>query len=648
MTGDGSRVLLIVILYVTSENTDIDRYSKLLGDDDKLVVVREADVRADKSIVALYNEIVEESDSKSDIMLLSDCADIHDGAFDEIKSCLYAEEKHAIAYGQEIDNRQSMIVTAKKYLPKYSITIFATTNCALVKRTVINTLGFLDESYNSIHYAMTDLYCRINRYGFSAIVSHHTLFSANDKDNSVLCDTDKKFLETRYTHREETERGFADYMTQPGMYFLTLLDDDYYPKKKILFDCITMPPYHCGTSEFQITVFDAFYRLFKDKYDLFLYTNHEADEYHKLSSKYDNMLYPDTIDGTFHIGYAPNQLMFYDNQSEMNKRCLKIIQTMFDIIMARRIDEFFGADIDKAVELGIRLSDGIVFISNNTKNDFTSRYTNESFARDKQLEVIYPTIELTASEKNDYDLPFDSYFLIVGNMFEHKAIKETLEAVRDTSHNFIVIGYGENDFMCPNIFCYMNGHIDSDYLYFLYSKCDAVIYPSLYEGFGLPIVISLKHNKRVILYENNLNKELCQHFFQFKDYFSMFSRYEQIREIIDSMDFNSELLHSEFNDSSDRVAMELDSFFEKVLETKVNTTKLNERWNLYQTIEAERMHAFDEMTQVANVALNEIIGALQVLYRQFDNYKLLPLLKFAVKKHIKHKYPNFFRKIKKE
>jgi glycosyltransferase involved in cell wall biosynthesis len=637
-----------VILLVTSKNTDIDRYSRLLGDGDKLVVVREADIEAGKSIIALYNEIVEESDSKSDIMLLSDCVQMHDGVFDEIKSCLYAEEKHAIAYGQEIDNRQSLIDTAKKYLPKYSITIFVTPNCALVKRIVINTLGFLDESYNSMHYAMMDFYYRINRYGFSAVVSHHTLFSVSDRNNIVLCDADKKLLETRYTYREEAERGFADYMLQPGMHFLTLLDDDYFPKKRILFDCITMPPYHCGTSEFQITVFDAFYRLFNKKYDIFLYTNYEADEYHKLSRKYDNMLYPDTIDGTFHIGYAPNQLMFYDNQSAMNKRCLKIIQTMFDIIMTRRIDEFFGADMDKAVELGIRLSDGIVFISNNTKNDFQARYINESFVRDKLLEVIYPTIEIPASEKNEYDLPFERYFLIVGNMFEHKAIKETIDAVRDTSHNFIVIGYGENDFMYPNIFCYMNGHIDSDYLYFLYSECDAVIYPSLYEGFGLPIVISLKHKKRVILYENNLNNELCRHFSQFKDYFSMFSRFEQIREIIDGMDFNSELLHLEFNDSSDRVAMELDSFFEKVLETEVSATELNERWSLYQTIEAERMHAFDEMTQVANVALNEIIAELQVLYRQFNNYKLLPLLRFAIKKHIKHKYPKIFRSIKGE
>ena len=637
-----------IILYVTSATADTTRYNKFLNDGDKLVIVREADIDQGKGIVALYNEIVEKSDKLSDILLLSDNMDIHDGLYDELKSCLYAEEKHAISCGQEIENKQSLINTAKKYLPKFSITIFTAPYCALIKRTVINTLGFLDISYKSMQCAMMDYYCRINRCGFSAVVSHHTLFSVNDRCSFVLDDTDKKLLETRYPYRKEIECGFAEYRAHPGLHFLALLDDDYYPRKRILFDCITMPPYHCGTSEFQITVFDAFYRLFKDKYDLFLYTNYEADEYHELSNKFDNILYPDTISGTFHIGYAPNQLMFYDNQAAMNKCCLKIVQTMFDIIMTRRIDEFFGADMDKVVELGIRLSDGIVFISNNTKNDFETRYINESFIKDKLLRVIYPTIEIATPENNDHDLPFEKYFLIVGNMFEHKAIKETIEAVADTRHSFIVIGYGENDYLYPNVFCYMNGHIDSDYLSFLYSGCDAVIYPSLYEGFGLPIVIGLKHNKRVILYDNNLNNELCGHFYQFKDYFSMFSSFEQINEIINDLDSAPELMHIGFDDSSDRVAMELDSFFEEVLKTEVNTAELNERWSLYQTIEAERMHANDEMTQVANVALNEITAELQVLYRQFDNYKLLPLLKFAIKKHIKHKYPKFFRSIKRE
>jgi len=640
--------MITVILHVTSESTDIARYNEFLKNGDELVVLYEKDIKPDDSIVELYNEIVRKSDKTSDILLLSDNINIHDGTYDELAACLYAEEKHAIAYGQEIDNKKSLIDTAKKYLPQFTITIFATPYCTLIKRTVINTLGFLDISYSSMQYAVMDYYCRINRYGFSAVASHHTLFSINESKNIVLSDTDKKLFETRYTYRKETECGFTEYRVHPGMHFLTLLDDDHYPRKRILFDCITMPPYHCGTSEFQITAFDAFYRLYKEKYDLFLYTNYEADEYHKLSSKYDNILYPDTINGTFHIGYAPNQLMFYDNQAVLNKRCLKIVQTMFDVIMTRRIDEFFGADMDKVVELGIRLSDGIVFISNNTKNDYKARFINESFINDKKLKVIYPTIEITAPEKSDYDLPFEKYFLIVGNMFEHKVIKETIEAVMDTRYNFIVIGYGENDYMYPNIFCYMNGHIDSDYLYFLYSKCEAVIYPSIYEGFGLPIVISLKHNKRVILYENDLNNELCQHFYRFKDHFSMFSRFEQICGIIDKIDCASEISHSEFDDSSDRVAMEIDSFFEEVLKTEVSIAELNERWSLFQTIEAERMHAYDEMTEVANVALTKIIAELQVLYRQFDNYKLLPLLKFAIKKHIKHRYPKFFRSLKGE
>jgi len=407
-----------------------------------------------------------------------------------------------------------------------------------------------------------------------------------------------------------------------------------------------MPPSHCGTSEFQISIFDAFFELYKDKYDIFLFTNYEADEYHNLSGKYDNILYPDTITGAFHLGYAPNQLMFFNNQKNMNEHCLKIVQTMFDIIMTRRIDEFFTADMKKIVELGIKLSDGVVFISEFTQDDFKARYANERFINEKKLKVIYPATDLYVPAKNDYQMPFDKYFLIIGNMFEHKVIKETIEAVKDTRHNYIVIGYGESEYIYPNIFGYMNGHIDNDYLRLLYSMCDAVIYPSLYEGFGLPVVMSFEHGKRVVANNNALNNELCRHFHDFKDYFSFYDSFDQLPGIIDKVSSETDVKLIMYGDTWARAAKELDSFFEEVLSSDVDIVCVNERWSLYETIESERQIVYDEMTQKANEITAMVTAELEILYKQFGNYKLFPMLYFALKKHVKHRWSRLFKLLK--
>ena len=657
---------MTVILNITSTSTDLSLYAGLLKDGDSLIVVNSTKNEAlddgvrlvgyegnkithvesiGENIVKLYNELVADTKKESDILLLSDNIKLHTGLYENMNSCLYVTEKHAIVYGQEITDNKSLIKTAGKYLPEYSITIKPNAHCALIKRTVINTLGFLDATYSSLQYALMDYYCRINIYGFSSIISHHALFSYNNLSDDFICSEDEKLFASRYEFWQDKEWRYALYGTHPCLEFLELLDEEFFPKKRILFDCSIMPAHHCGTSEYQISVFDAFKRLFGEKYDIFLYTNHEADEYHKLSTKYENVYFPDTLTGTFHLGFTPNQLMQFEPQLTINKRCLKSIQTMFDIMMVR-IDEHLYTSVNSDVELGIRYSDGIVFISNYTKHDFLACFTNESSIKDKQLRVIYPATGLDAPFQNDYELPFEDYFLIVGGHFKHKGVKETIEAVVNSRFNFIAIGYEDNNHTYPNVHSYKGGLLDEDFLSYLYANCKAVIFPSLYEGFGLPVVISLKNNKRVIVHDNGLNKELRDHFQEFKEHFLLFENFEHIKEIIENTDFSAELKSGIYDDTWDRVATQLESFFDEIMKTKTDPDSLNERWHMYKLIEARLIDAEQRIEAQKAKLTNEQQQSYQQLYHQFGDYKLTKLLRFALKEHIKNKHPGLFKLLK--
>jgi len=311
---------------------------------------------------------------------------------------------------------------------------------------------------------------------------------------------------------------------------------------------------------------------------------------------------------------------------------------MFDIMLVR-IDEHLDVDVNSDVELGIKLSDGIVFISNYTKNDFMACFANENSIQDKQLKVIYPATGLSNSEKSDYELPFSKYFLVIGNSFKHKAIQETIEAISSTQHSYIVVGHTEDELIYSNVYGYKTGHHDDDFLSYLYANCEAVVFPSLYEGFGLPIAISLKNNKRVILKNNEINHELMDHFHQFKEYFLFFDKFEQIGEIIDKTDFGAELAKNKYDDSWDRVAAELETFFDEILKAEVDTVKLNNRWSLFKLIEAKSIEA--------NKLIDSQRAQLQSLHNQFNDYKLLSLLFFAIKEHVKKRHTKLFNFIKK-
>jgi len=481
-----------------------------------------------------------------------------------------------------------------------------------------------------------DYHCRINRYGFSSVISHHALFSYNSKKKSVYNIKDKKLLNSRYKSREDNNKWFAEHEVHPCLRFIKLLDDEYYPRKRILFDCILMPAMHCGTSEYQKSVFEAFNRLYGDKYDIYLYVHREVDEYHKLSTKYDNIVYPDNISGVFHLGFAPNQLMHIEHQVKMNMHCLKNVQTMFDIMMVR-IDEHNGIDVDDDVKFGIKLCDGIIFISNYTKNDFLACYSNESVIKDKIFKVVYLATALGVA-KNEHNIPFDDYFLIVGNSYKHKAIKEAIDAVSSSQHNFIVVGYGDNDYIKPNIYSYKSGHLDDDFLSYLYANCKAVIFPSLYEGFGLPLVIGFKCGKRVIINNNALNNELLEHFNKFKEYFLLFDKFEQIGEIIENTDFSVELKKVEYNDSWDRVAAELESFFCDILEEDVNVDTLVERWQLFNLLNMKIDKAEQEITSQRS--------EISYLRKPYESRSLSRLLYFAIRVYVKNRHQRLFAFLK--
>lgn len=646
--------MLTVILTVTSDTTDVNYYKDAVGETAALHIISICRPSLDAetpSIIGQYNSIIKESDLGSDILLLSDQIDMH-GDFDKfmanMRDCLYATEKHAIVYAQEIENRENFIKIAKKYLPKYSVTANVNEHCALIKKTVLKQLGMFNEEYNNLHYALMDYCRRIGEYGYSTVAAHHALVSYNSKKQATPATANETTLKPEYPEADENFKkhaGEIQYDLHPCLVFLKTLDNDYYPKKRILFDCIVMPANHCGTSEYQISVFESFYELFKDKYDIFLYVNYEADKYHKLSDRFVNVLFPDTLTGVFHLGFAPFQLVSVSRQTALNKHCLYIIQTVLDIIMLRGNEH--KSNFAEASN-GIMISDGIAFISEHSKDDFLAFFASVNAIHEKKYKVIYPATGFKAPQ-NNYELPFDKYFLITGNSFKHKVLKETLLAVRDATQNFIVVGYDASEEVGTNIHCYPGGHLDEDFLSYLYANCQALIFPSLYEGFGLPIAIALKNNKRVIVNRNSLNEELSEHFFSFKDYFYYFDYFEQISDIIEGIDFSTQPISAAYNDSWTHVAKEYESFFSQILDVQPDIEKLCSRWNIFNIVEAHADARCKRLHDIMDARCTDLYGEI-VEHASGHAYRhrgLLWLMAKALKTHLRNKHPKSLTFLKK-
>jgi glycosyltransferase involved in cell wall biosynthesis len=96
------------------------------------------------------------------------------------------------------------------------------------------------------------------------------------------------------------------------------------------------------------------------------------------------------------------------------------------------------------------------------------------------------------------------YFLFVGTLEPRKNISRLIEAwrvVRRThAVDLIVAGRARADFqpVSPEPGLYFPGAVDEDQLPAMYSGALAVVYPSLYEGFGLPVLEAMQCGAAVV------------------------------------------------------------------------------------------------------------------------------------------------------
>lgn len=90
-----------------------------------------------------------------------------------------------------------------------------------------------------------------------------------------------------------------------------------------------------------------------------------------------------------------------------------------------------------------------------------------------------------------------SYFLYVGLPMPHKNIQFLIDTFlkSQTDKILVICGKGHNPVLSTKII--YTGWVNDSTLDYLYRNCAAFIFPSIYEGFGLPILEALSYHCRV-------------------------------------------------------------------------------------------------------------------------------------------------------
>lgn len=208
---------------------------------------------------------------------------------------------------------------------------------------------------------------------------------------------------------------------------------------------------------------------------------------------------------------------------------IKSVVTIHDLIFKIYPETYSLSErliYDRKFRYACEHADKIVAISENTKRDISRLY----HIPEGKISVIYQSCNPifyqmrhageNEAVKKQYQLP-EQYFLCVGSIEARKNLKLIIEAYRlkkgQINIPLVIIGKGgayKNEckkliaaYQLEDSFIWHENLADNLHLQSVYQLATALIYPSLYEGFGLPIAEALLSKTPVIAADTSSLRE---------------------------------------------------------------------------------------------------------------------------------------------
>ena len=192
--------------------------------------------------------------------------------------------------------------------------------------------------------------------------------------------------------------------------------------------------------------------------------------------------------------YKPDIIHNTFFEEKVIKKFKKVI-TVYDLIHEIYHDEYGNKINFKPKKTALDNADQIICISNNTKKDLINFYNID----EKKIKVIYLGVQ-NFNEINQINFKFDKPFILyVGTRSKYKNFDKFLKAFSMSNklqNDFDIICCGGGKFSNLEKKNISNLKIDNlkikqidvndDQLQYFYKNASLLIYPSLYEGFGLP------------------------------------------------------------------------------------------------------------------------------------------------------------------
>lgn len=395
---------------------------------------------------------------------------------------------------------------AVNYLPEYYLAVEFDSSFVVITRQGVRNAPRVESLPQPFDYA--DVYRGLRRRGFRNLVC-----------NRILVPTENP-PEATYPSRAAVEHGERDAAADRPQQWLAdmperqleiILAGAFTPagKPRLLIDCRGMPPYFNGTAASVLGFLQGFEALSENPFAIVVLASEEAARFHRLAETFtDFEITTGRPQGAYFAAVLMNQPWSVDTLRDYSRIAWLSLYNMLDTI-AWDIGFAAPAKLDRVWSLLGQTADAILFNSAYSRDRYAFR-----FHPDGRIPLVVTHHSTAPAEIAGHGAsasgdPADPFLFVVGNEYDHKAMDQTLETLAEAFPYARIIALGAGASRHANVEAAASGGLSAEQVAELYRTAKAVVFPSHYEGFGLPVVEALAWGKPVLVRSSPLWDEIA-------------------------------------------------------------------------------------------------------------------------------------------
>ena len=366
-----------------------------------------------------------------------------------------------------------------------------------------------DARFASVRGAVAHSLCQARRCGFRNVVANRAVIPSALPPGDLYPALPAQDLARLSALHPDTARAAAENDRLAQRRLEPLLSAAFPApgaQRRLLLNCRGLTTLHNGTSKCVLGMLDGFAAM-DTTWQIDIAADATAMEFHGMAARYPRF---SRLAGDLPSGYAAavmlNQPWAVETVAEMH-RCAFLIG--FNILDTIGWDILYPAPerLEWAWRFVARHSDMLTYISGFSQARFRARFPVAPGVAEQVVHLSLLTDEHTLRQFRH--MPPGGHVLLFGNSYDHKGIAPTLRLLAEAFplQDFAVLG-GQGPAV-PGVHVIPSGEMAEDEVHRLVATARAVVYPSFYEGFGLPVVESLAYGHPVLVRRSPLWAEIA-------------------------------------------------------------------------------------------------------------------------------------------